>query len=108
MSRNSSISLASDGFERIGAPRVVSAPTGLFNLDDDTDKRAPRLHDNRVKPKAYFLRNLSCPMVKVISRGFGVTKLASAKIAPYTIPQITASTVRKRNRLGMAAPQAGY
>ena len=33
-------------------------------------------------PSAYFLRNLSGGMVTVISRGFGLTKFASAKITP--------------------------
>lgn len=54
----------------------------------------------------YRLRNLSTGMMTVISRGIGLTKLANAKITPYTIPPITAATIKKRSRLGMSRLQA--
>src|ERR1700730_12573009 len=109
MSRNRTISLASEVvLERIG-PRCLHnhkcapSPAGrglrrggrvyrqaltphpnccaIRPLPRGEVSRTRRLHLES-DPSAYSLRNLSAGMVTVISRGFGLTKLASAKITP--------------------------
>jgi len=93
---------------RIGFERIHSAtPLGRHHIEEQRSQLPLRGCDGFHLGQCCCLTKRSGGTVTTISRGLGSTKVASANIAAYPIPAMTATTASNLIKVGMAAYPRG-
>src|SRR5262249_60262742 len=96
------------GFGRIWVKGIGgAAPLGRDHIEEQRDQLPLRGRDGFHPGQCGCLTKWSGGTVTTISRGLGSTKVASANIAAYPIPAMTATTASNLIKVGMAAYPRG-